>query len=286
VSGVYKTSTIVNDSQYACKDLRTTGVYLSDDPRFELLAVLHIEQLSLYSVVFIGITDGAFATPFGNSGNIGVTAALGQSYDGPYLGLYASNGTDYSADDSIRPGLLQANRTYRLRCVAENGSADAYLYNSSGSLLAFVTVPYNPSQYAFHNLNYFSMTIKGYSDDYGAGARLKCNLDSINIVDTHTSTIISTPSLPGKEPALIGIVPNPFHASCEISVADADARNLLAVLYDLSGKPVVTLNPSVFRQQGSALAARLEPGDLPSGAYILRVRVQDQWHSRTLLLLR
>ena len=135
-------------------------------------------------------------------------------------------------------------------------------------------------------MNYFTMTIKGYNDDYGAGARLKCNLDSINILDSHPSTIISPPSLLKKEPALISIVPNPFHASCEISVANPDSRDLLAVLYDLSGKPVAKLNPSAFRQQGRTLIARFEPGELVSGAYLLRVRVRDQWHSRTVLLLR
>lgn len=288
-NGAYKLNSVVGDSIYAWYDLRNEGLYLDQSPVFEFQAIIHLERLSLYSTLFFGISDGSFAASYNNMINTGVMVGIGETYDGPFMGLYASNGVGgliYNFSDTVKPGLTQEGGTYLVSCATSDmGAAWAELYTWPGHVMAArITIPYYLPDFRYAGLNYFTATMKGYVDEFGLGAELLCDLDSLSICwNDGSATVSETASLDARN--LVSISPNPFNGLSRVCVA-GPGRGLLAELFNISGERVAFLPSSSFQPSAGGYTAFLDGRNLHSGAYLCRVRANGRIHTLKTFVIR
>lgn len=275
ISGVYKARTVVGDSSYARLDL-SSFVTLDRSSNFHLTAKVYVDKLSIYSMIFFGVTDESAAVPYKGSPNSAIMVGLGRAYDGPLFGVYASSGARwFQSSDTVRSGLLAARKSYLLSLVSSNGHLAAELRDASTkALLMARSLMVNWTDLYDRGLYYLTVGTKGYTSENGNGvADFRLFVDSVWFQADGVSMVSESPVIKPAAPG-IRVLPNPCLSQADIRVDGLSAIELgqsLISLLDIRGRTLLTFNSGLFQARGAFFSLKQDVSRFPAGVYLLRL---------------
>jgi hypothetical protein len=289
IAGVIKIKTVTGDATYTYEDLNSYNIRFAPDTFISFSAQVNIEDVQLYSAVFMGLSDNAYELPTESSSAKGLMVGIGKDYDGFFFGLYSSDGFNYNFKDSINANLLSEGKTYFLSCTTTDFSAEAKLIDYADySVVATLSIPFNYFNFIARGIDYFTVTIKGYTNEHALGYEtFKGNLNSLNILESYIPISVNNEKHDQSiEKEGLTASPNPFKASTRITVkCNSKWHSANLKIFNIKGKLVKEYN-NTFHSFPSTVTVNWNASNLPSGTYIARLILGNKTYTKYLVLLK